>query len=92
MEHTALFILSLLLFLWPIESTVSHTFDSIFSFGDSYTDTGNFNVLATMLRVKVNTDKLPYGETYFHRPSHRCSDGRLIVDFLGTYTTNLSCL
>jgi hypothetical protein len=92
MEHTALIILSLLLFLLPTESTPSHTFDSIFSFGDSYTDTGNLNVLAKMLRVTVNTDKLPYGVTYFHRPSLRSSDGRLIVDFLGTYTNNSSCL
>ncbi|XP_078174258.1 GDSL esterase/lipase At1g28600-like isoform X3 [Carex rostrata] len=82
MKHKALIIFSFLLFLWPIETTPSHTFNSIFSFGDSYTDTGNLNVLAKKLAFPVYTDKLPYGETFFHHPSNRCSDGRLIVDFL----------
>ncbi|XP_078174257.1 GDSL esterase/lipase At1g28600-like isoform X2 [Carex rostrata] len=82
MKHNALIIYFFLVFLWPIEATPSHTFNSIFSFGDSYTDTGNLNVLAKKLAFPVYTDKLPYGETFFHHPSNRCSDGRLIVDFL----------
>ena len=82
------------MFLWAIEATPSHTFNSIFSFGDSYTDTGNLNILAQKLAFPVYTDKLPYGETFFHHPSNRGSDGRLIVDFLGIYIMPhfISCL
>ncbi|KAJ4752363.1 GDSL esterase/lipase [Rhynchospora pubera] len=82
MKRIAFIILSFLFVLLLFQVTPSHGFDSIFSFGDSYTDTGNLNVLAKTLNIPVFTDKLPYGETFFHRPSNRCSDGRLIVDFL----------
>uniref|UniRef100_A0A0D9YCG5 GDSL esterase/lipase n=1 Tax=Oryza glumipatula TaxID=40148 RepID=A0A0D9YCG5_9ORYZ len=40
----------------------------VFSFGDSLADTGNLWP--------------PYGETFFHRATGRCSDGRLIIDFI----------
>ncbi|KAJ1685250.1 hypothetical protein LUZ63_016640 [Rhynchospora breviuscula] len=82
MKRTTLIILSLLLLLEPIQPTPSHKFDSIFSFGDACTDTGNVNVLAKKVSWSVYTDNLPYGVTFFHRPSKRFSDGRLIVDFL----------
>ncbi|RCV14235.1 hypothetical protein SEVIR_2G421300v4 [Setaria viridis] len=50
-----------------------------FSFGDSQIDTGNF--------IRYSADpgpvsRLPYGETFFHRPTGRWSDGRLVVDFI----------
>ncbi|KAF9604147.1 hypothetical protein IFM89_002822 [Coptis chinensis] len=45
-------------------------FSKMYAFGDSYTDTGN---------TKSN---LPYGMTFFHHPSNRLSDGRLVIDFV----------
>ncbi|BBG95633.1 GDSL-like Lipase/Acylhydrolase superfamily protein, partial [Prunus dulcis] len=49
-------------------------FPAIFNFGDSNSDTGAY---ASFLLVPP-----PYGETYFHMPVGRFSDGRLIIDFL----------
>ncbi|KAJ3701138.1 hypothetical protein LUZ61_004843 [Rhynchospora tenuis] len=85
MKNTTPIILSLLLFLLSIQSIPCHSFNSIFSFGDSYTDTGNINVLGMKLSMSVYSDDLPYGQTFFHRPSHRFSDGRLIVDFFAEH-------
>ncbi|KAJ4818181.1 GDSL esterase/lipase [Rhynchospora pubera] len=82
MNPATLIILSLLLVLWPIQPTPSHAFDSIFSFGDSYIDTGNINLLGKKFSGSPYSDNSPYGQTFFHRPSGRYSDGRLIVDFL----------
>lgn len=72
---TLLFILLLVKIPLP---TTAGCYTSIFSFGDSLTDTGNF----------ITTDShnpicnFPYGETFFHHPNGRASDGRLIVDFI----------
>ncbi|XP_058100723.1 GDSL esterase/lipase At1g28570-like isoform X2 [Magnolia sinica] len=57
---------------------VSGCFTSIFSFGDSLTDTGNFLYIDNT----SNIGNFPYGETYFHHPTGRCSDGRVLVDFI----------
>ncbi|CAL0315493.1 unnamed protein product [Lupinus luteus] len=56
-------------------------FPAIFNFGASNSDTGGFSAAFTAL-------KLPFGETYFHRPAGRISDGRIILDFIGP----LGCL
>ncbi|RZR80332.1 hypothetical protein BHM03_00006346 [Ensete ventricosum] len=57
----------------------SQRYKALFNFGDSLSDTGNV-VLAG----------LPYGMTYFGRPTGRCSDGRLVIDFIGTTLSTLS--
>ncbi|PQM37513.1 esterase-like [Prunus yedoensis var. nudiflora] len=50
-------------------------FPAIFNFGDSNSDTGG-------LAASLSPPPPPYGETYFHMPVGRFSDGRLIIDFL----------
>ncbi|XP_020974958.1 GDSL esterase/lipase At1g28580 [Arachis ipaensis] len=61
----------------------SHRYKAIYSFGDSLADTGNLYYDTEKLSAShASCLHLPYGETYFHRPTGRCSDGRLIVDFL----------
>lgn len=49
-------------------------YNAIFSFGDSFSDTGNF--------VIINSGKLP-NMPKFPPPYARCSNGRLVIDFLG---------
>uniref|UniRef100_A0A0D9V3K4 GDSL esterase/lipase n=1 Tax=Leersia perrieri TaxID=77586 RepID=A0A0D9V3K4_9ORYZ len=51
----------------------------IFSFGDSIIDTGNFVYIVGSGQSEYK--ELPYGMTYFNRPTGRISDGRVIVDF-----------
>lgn len=56
------------------------SYTSIFSVGDSIADTGNF-----LISVGSNSSHIanwPYGETFFHQPTGRFSDGRLIIDFI----------
>lgn len=55
-------------------------YDRVFSFGDSMTDTGNAAILPATADGPFT--RAPYGETYFHHPSGRASDGRLIIDFI----------
>ncbi|CAN6346267.1 unnamed protein product [Urochloa humidicola] len=66
---------------------VPRTITSMFTFGDSYIDTGNFVIVATTTPIvryyiPVWIDKLPYGMTFFGRPTGRTSDGRVIIDFI----------
>ncbi|XP_008783909.1 GDSL esterase/lipase At5g45910-like [Phoenix dactylifera] len=57
----------------------ARSYDAIFSFGDSLSDAGNLIVKNPSLYL---TAKWPYGMTFFHKPTGRCSDGRLFIDFL----------
>ncbi|KAK9945799.1 hypothetical protein M0R45_011298 [Rubus argutus] len=73
---------SYMLILHITSSTVSPAlalkdceFPAIFNFGDSNSDTGG-------LAASLGPPTTPYGETYFHMPVGRFSDGRLIIDFI----------
>ncbi|XP_051119040.1 GDSL esterase/lipase At1g28580-like [Andrographis paniculata] len=60
-------------------------FKSIISFGDSLADTGNLARVFPSLDIASdlgNFLQLPYGETFFHRPTGRWSNGRLVIDFI----------
>ncbi|KAL2341795.1 hypothetical protein Fmac_009735 [Flemingia macrophylla] len=61
-------------------SSLACPFTSIFSFGDSYADTGNLFLSSDS--PSCDCFFPPYGETYFHYVSGRCSNGRLIIDFI----------
>ncbi|KAK6153114.1 hypothetical protein DH2020_012753 [Rehmannia glutinosa] len=50
---------------------------TIYNFGDSNSDTGG-------IAAAFYPPASPSGETYFHRPAGRASDGRLIIDFIGS--------
>ncbi|KAL5719864.1 acetylajmaline esterase [Ranunculus cassubicifolius] len=53
-------------------------YTSIFSFGDSLADTGNL----AFQKKNCNYNNLPYGENFIAGPTGRCSNGRLVIDFL----------
>ncbi|XP_073065515.1 GDSL esterase/lipase At1g28580-like isoform X1 [Primulina eburnea] len=80
------FTLSLiLLFSLPAISSYQSTsgcFESIISFGDSLADTGNRLRLGGSNVSSLPCSRLPYGETFFHHPTGRYSNGRLVVDFI----------
>ncbi|KAM3394075.1 GDSL esterase/lipase [Capsicum galapagoense] len=57
-------------------------YESIISFGDSLADTGNLIRLSKSNEYHVASSVLPYGETFFHHPTGRFSDGRLVIDFI----------
>ncbi|RLN43066.1 GDSL esterase/lipase [Panicum miliaceum] len=83
-----LFFFLLLLVLCPYDAAVvsagrygppgASCYKRLFSLGDSTTDTGNLASVAPNSSVLA----FPYGETFFHRPTGRFCDGRLIVDFI----------
>lgn len=54
---------------------------AIFNFGDSLVDAGNLCVDG--IPAYLATARLPYGMNFFGYPTGRCSDGRLIIDFIG---------
>lgn len=54
---------------------------SLFVFGDSLFDPGNNNYINTTTQFQANW--WPYGESFFHPPTGRFCDGRIIPDFIG---------
>jgi len=87
MSSSSLARLLLLVVLCPYAAVVSTGrydppgapyYTRLFSLGDSVSDTGNLASVAPNDSVLA----FPYGETFFHRPTGRFCDGRLIVDFI----------
>ncbi|KAG6410418.1 hypothetical protein SASPL_128477 [Salvia splendens] len=62
---------------------------NIYAFGDSYTDTGNTHSNSGPSGFMF-VSNLPYGRTFFHRPTNRYSDGRLVIDFVAPVAAALS--
>ncbi|KAJ3701193.1 hypothetical protein LUZ61_004898 [Rhynchospora tenuis] len=79
MKLVFLFLLSL-----PCLGLGKTQISSIFSFGNSYTDTGNVLALGAMNQTLGPTVSglPPYGTNFFHKPTGRFCDGRLILDFI----------
>ncbi|XP_060675719.1 GDSL esterase/lipase 1-like [Ziziphus jujuba] len=55
---------------------------ALFIFGDSQFDAGNNNYINT---TTGKANYWPYGETFFHYPTGRFCDGRLVPDFIAQY-------
>lgn len=72
-------LLAVPLLFWVQVHAVLGCYTSIFSFGDSLADTGNFKYSESH---EHPYDFFPYGETFFGHPTGRCADGRLVIDFI----------
>ncbi|GLT60005.1 hypothetical protein SLA2020_327950 [Shorea laevis] len=58
---------------------------AMFVFGDSVFDPGNNNYINTSTSGIGKADFPPYGETFFHKPTGRHCDGRILPDFAAAY-------
>ncbi|KAL6838824.1 hypothetical protein ACP4OV_031538 [Aristida adscensionis] len=75
--------LQVLLLLSSICYSIQTQYTSIFSFGNSYTDTGNLVIVSGGPATPgLVIAKPPYGMTFFGHPTGRLSDGRLAIDFI----------
>ncbi|KAA8519685.1 hypothetical protein F0562_013870 [Nyssa sinensis] len=68
--------------IWIPYAYASGCYTSFFSFGDSLSDTGNALYLSN---PPTHCGFPPNGETYFHHPTGRCYNGRLIIDFIAQH-------
>lgn len=75
-----------------LENVISNakplSYKAFFNFGNSISDTGN---VATTYSSAMPPNS-PYGSTFFKHPSGRLSNGRLIIDFIGTFTFSSNIL
>lgn len=78
---SSLLVIGLPLNIW-VESK-GCSINAIYSFGDSIADTGNL-LQEGPVGFFASIGSYPYGESY-KKPTGRCSDGLLIIDYLGTY-------
>ncbi|TVU22861.1 hypothetical protein EJB05_32582 [Eragrostis curvula] len=63
----------------------SQSYNAMLSFGDSISDTGNLCTGTGGCPSWLSTGQPPYGNTFFRRPTGRCSDGRVVIDFLAEH-------
>ncbi|KAF6138000.1 hypothetical protein GIB67_041873 [Kingdonia uniflora] len=84
MTIVSVFVISISLFLIPCDASRHHKpkINTIYQFGDSLSDTGNFIHEKNIGKSQMYTCNYPYGETFFGKPSGRACDGRLIIDYL----------
>ncbi|XP_071736153.1 GDSL esterase/lipase At1g28580-like [Rutidosis leptorrhynchoides] len=83
MAHSTTLYTILTLLLAYYNFCVYGCYTSIISFGDSLADTGNLKI--QYLKTDGTAPHFlfpPYGETFFHKPTGRFSNGRLIIDFV----------
>ncbi|XP_021745661.1 acetylajmalan esterase-like [Chenopodium quinoa] len=78
------FLLAIALSLHAIQGQVQPPIDTIYQFGDSISDTGNF-IRDNFIGRHSNFANLPYGQDFFHKATGRCSNGRLMIDFFAEY-------
>lgn len=74
--HILTLILSICL---PLSESIHFNFPAVFNFGDSNSDTGE------LIASGIESLNPPHGQSYFHKPSGRYCDGRLIFDFLSNF-------
>jgi hypothetical protein len=82
MNNLPIFLCVLLLsslYLSPL--VTAQRYAAIFNFGDSLVDAGNLCVDG--IPAYLATARLPYGMNFFGYPTGRCSDGRLVIDYIG---------
>ncbi|KAM0014827.1 putative alpha-L-fucosidase [Helianthus debilis subsp. tardiflorus] len=75
------YVITLLLLPVSILSLPECNFPAVFNFGDSNSDTG-----ALVAMFGQAAARPPNGETFFGSPAGRVCDGRLLIDFIGTYS------
>ncbi|KAI3783767.1 hypothetical protein L1987_42853 [Smallanthus sonchifolius] len=76
------FFLGFLVVLWSGRLYANECYSSIISFGDSIADTGNLKQLASIYSNLTFACTPPYGQDFIGQSTGRCSNGRLIIDFL----------
>ncbi|XP_023743731.1 GDSL esterase/lipase At1g28570 [Lactuca sativa] len=81
-SYTIFFLILQLLLPTILYASNDCRYTSIIAFGNSITDTGNLKNIDSVFNITPPQYFFPpYGETFFHKPTGRCSDGRLIIDF-----------
>ena len=60
-----------------LQGSAPCVFPAIYNFGDSNSDTGGISAAFEPIPA-------PYGDAFFHKPAGRDSDGRVLIDFIGT--------
>ncbi|KAK1425373.1 hypothetical protein QVD17_20725 [Tagetes erecta] len=78
---TSRLVASFLVMLWSAKLNANGCYPSIISFGDSLADTGNLKQIASVSNVDFPCGP-PYGQNFIGHATGRCSNGRLIIDFL----------